>query len=230
MRTNLTTKGFTLIELLIVVAIIAILAAIAVPNFLEAQTRSKVSRTLSDMRTMITAIESYRIDANQYPETDFGVTAATTAPFRRSVYRLTSPIAYLTSIPSSPWKESFGSGNPNDPKIATAIPSYLFVRKRGVPGFTTNDANGYDVNYIADRRSYLGPFPSLQAQAAAGLEGEWLLKSVGPDNIDDRDGTNAQNVADGITPTTARVYDPTNGTVSRGDIVIFSDRRGGSLR
>src|SRR5512137_50625 len=58
--------GFTLIELLIVVAIIAILAAIAVPNFLEAQVRSKVSRVKSDMRTMAGALEVYRLDNNRY--------------------------------------------------------------------------------------------------------------------------------------------------------------------
>lgn len=60
-------RGFTLIELLIVVAIIAILAAIAVPNFLEAQTRSKVSRAASDMRTLATALEAYFVDNNLYP-------------------------------------------------------------------------------------------------------------------------------------------------------------------
>ena len=55
-------RGFTLIELLIVVAIIAILAAIAVPNFLEAQTRSKVSRVKSDLRTLNTAFQAYFVD------------------------------------------------------------------------------------------------------------------------------------------------------------------------
>ena len=60
-------QGFTLIELLIVVAIIAILAAIAVPNFLEAQTRAKVSRVKADVRSLTTALELYYIDSNEYP-------------------------------------------------------------------------------------------------------------------------------------------------------------------
>jgi prepilin-type N-terminal cleavage/methylation domain-containing protein len=60
--------GFTLIELLIVVAIIAILAAIAVPNFLEAQTRAKVARVRADLRTLATGLEAYRVDQNEYPE------------------------------------------------------------------------------------------------------------------------------------------------------------------
>ena len=60
--------AFTLIELLIVVAIIAILAAIAVPNFLEAQTRAKVARVKNDLRSVATAIEAYRVDTNKYPD------------------------------------------------------------------------------------------------------------------------------------------------------------------
>jgi general secretion pathway protein G len=59
-------KGFTLIELLIVVAIVGILAAIAIPNYLSAITRSKQRRTMADMRTIATAWESRAIEANRY--------------------------------------------------------------------------------------------------------------------------------------------------------------------
>jgi len=70
-------KGFTLIELLIVVAIIGIIAAIAVPNLLAAIQRSKRSRTAADMRAIGTALGSYQVDFNWYPKTagtDFAVT------------------------------------------------------------------------------------------------------------------------------------------------------------
>ena len=60
-------KGFTLIELLIVVAIIGIIAAIAIPNLLNAIDRGKQKRTMADLRSLGTACESYAIDNNVYP-------------------------------------------------------------------------------------------------------------------------------------------------------------------
>ena len=110
MRGNfMRKKGFTLIELLIVVAIIAILAAIAVPNFLEAQTRSKVSRVKADQRSVATAIEAYCVEWNAYPmDTKNQGPDDGGADFTwwTDMGSITTPVAYITSMIKDPfWTE-----------------------------------------------------------------------------------------------------------------------------
>ncbi len=61
-------KGFTLIELLIVVAIIGIIAAIAIPNLLNAINRGRQRRSMADIRSIGTALEAYSVDFNSYPK------------------------------------------------------------------------------------------------------------------------------------------------------------------
>ncbi|MFH0793454.1 MAG: prepilin-type N-terminal cleavage/methylation domain-containing protein, partial [bacterium] len=117
---NRKMAGFTLIELLIVVAIIAILAAIAVPNFLEAQIRSKVSRVRADHRSLATGLESYYVDNNLYPAWDCGNNGANAfAPTASGAHKIhtfrirnatapnlltiTTPTAYVTNYFPDPF-------------------------------------------------------------------------------------------------------------------------------
>ncbi len=66
------SSDFTLIELLIVVAIIGILAAIAVPNFLNAQVRAKLAHTYGQLKTVQTAIGAYSVDNAGWAPIDLG--------------------------------------------------------------------------------------------------------------------------------------------------------------
>ena len=92
------SKGFTLIELLIVVAIIGIIAAIAIPNLLNAIDRGKQKRTMADVRSIGTAVESYAVDNNVYP-------VATTAA---TLSTLIAP-TYIKVMPTADgWNNTFG--------------------------------------------------------------------------------------------------------------------------
>jgi type II secretion system protein G len=92
------SKGFTLIELLIVVAIIGIIAAIAIPNLLNAIDRGKQKRTMADMRSIGTAVESFAVDNNVYP------VAATPAILKPIIENG----AYMKTMPSvDGWQNAF---------------------------------------------------------------------------------------------------------------------------
>jgi general secretion pathway protein G len=199
--------GFTLIELLIVVAIIAILAAIAVPNFLEAQTRAKVSRVKADMRSLATAIEAYRIDWNMYPITDQWVTHLSPANFNNRLRGVTTPQSYITSLPV----DIFSTFDPvmgvKDDKPTFEYTDWTTaVVGENLPGLSSYQFfNSRDVQ----NRFFGGPVI------------EWFMLSAGPDQRNMFEDINNPSEPDtdpeglGLNQT----YDPTNGTISVGDIV-----------
>lgn len=96
-------KGFTLIELLIVIAIILILIAIALPNFIEAQVRSKVTKAKAELRTIGIAQEMYRTDWNSFTDR---ATGANSLGALRGWFQLTTPVAYITGYITDPWPSS----------------------------------------------------------------------------------------------------------------------------
>jgi prepilin-type N-terminal cleavage/methylation domain-containing protein len=64
-KLNKRRAGFTLVEIMIVVAIIALLAAIAVPGFLRARKRSQASKVLNDLRMIDAAVDQYAIETGK---------------------------------------------------------------------------------------------------------------------------------------------------------------------
>jgi prepilin-type N-terminal cleavage/methylation domain-containing protein len=194
-------KAFTLIELLIVVAIIAILAAIAVPNFLEAQVRSKVARVRADVRSLATAQEAYYTDWNSYTLRDL----ADRRDQLTGWLMLTTPVAYITSIPSDPFGQGRFKGGSG--KILDAV---------------------YELG--SGKAGQQGDFPN----------NTYEMSSYGPDKIDDTLDTGnfpghlftwneatypwpqvPANEPAAIAEALSLIYNPTNGTISPGNILRF---------
>jgi prepilin-type N-terminal cleavage/methylation domain-containing protein len=202
-------KGFTLIELLIVVAIIGILAAIAVPNFLNAQVRAKVARAESEIRSLKNSLEAFFIDNNQYMpmSTDRTILnkqyrgidkdaaaggaviniahiAIGNARTGRRLY-LTTPVAYISSIPFDPFR---GDGSDGGYGYGSDGQSYYILTSYGPD---SQDGLGIKGGEL-DEMNYTGARVSDYRRAGV-RDSKFVLADL--------------------------KYDPSNGTSSGGDVL-----------
>lgn len=213
--------GYTLIEILLVLAIIGILSAIAIPNSLKAQRRAKVAAALVDMKTIATGLEAFNVENGSYPSPEthaaFGALAGVhETPLHLSVFPcLTSPIAYISRVPFDPFDNA---GKP--------LPDFTFN--------LNNDTNycvgRYDYN--AQNQGYLLASNGPDGKADPGI----VLGIVSPSRLEPGDEIAVSQVVEDIywndtsspfrgkpqyfvhPPGLNYVYDPTNGSASSGGL------------
>ena len=211
-------RGFTLIELLIVIAIILILIAIALPNFLEAQIRAKVTKSQGEVRTLGIALESFRVDHGEllvdfWDEGDpiaqqrimkwnfcqpFVSPPADEVRNQRCILaNLTSPSKYVNEIPTDPFS---GTITPTSSRLIRALAGTYFY------GDNESKIQGEDhgIGALTFQRTLFSGLRPLG-------EDEWALVGWGPDGLIEE--------LDGDERFRGLPYSPTNGTRSKGDIV-----------
>ena len=195
-------EAFTLIELLIVVAIIGILAAIAVPNFLNAQTRAKIARAHGDLRALDTALQSYHIDRNVYP-----ILGSWQLAHSLALQPLTTPITYIASVEAltDPFKTAALQGVFTTPPYHDDyLYSYYKLTGKGV---TWADVAGVRPEESRDACVIWTVGPSQWLTSA-----DWYMLLVQRGQIKEAND---------------RIYRASNGLVSKGSIPRFiGDTRG----
>lgn len=107
-------RGFTLIEIMVVVVILGILAAIAVPRILNRPDTARVVKAQQDVRVIESALKLYRLDNYRYPTTEQGLQALVEKPTIAPEPDNWKAGGYMQRLPSDPWGNPYHYRNPGE--------------------------------------------------------------------------------------------------------------------
>lgn len=105
-------QGLTLVEMIVVLAIIALVAALIVPNVIGRPDEARVTVANTDIRTISAALKMYRLDNGQYPTSQQGLRALAERPTTPPVPRNWSGEGYLSDVPLDPWGNPYSYTSP----------------------------------------------------------------------------------------------------------------------
>jgi len=196
-------RGFGLVEVLILVAAAGVLAAIAVPNSIEADVRAKVARTKARFGIVHTALEAYYLDHRDYPID--GSWIDDRSPYWYLPNHITHPIAYMTGDTLA---DPFREGADVSAAMAADAPDSALYSPVDYRRFRYRY---FEYTYGKERGLAPQYIPPLK-----DVFGKWAVNSVGPDGLY---GPTRSLVRLGLSISVNVPYDPSNGTVSWGDIV-----------
>lgn len=130
--------GLTLIEMIVVLAIIALVAALIVPNVIGRPDQARVTVANTDLRTISAALKMYRLDNGDYPTTDQGLAALSQRPTSGPAPINWSPSGYLEQVPTDPWGRPYSYFSPGKNGGGFQIVTF---GKDGKPGGDEVDAD-----------------------------------------------------------------------------------------
>jgi len=199
---SIRRKSFTLIELLIVVAIIGILAAIAVPNFMNARLRAVIARVQGDIKALSSAVEMYAVDHGAYPD-DGQVTGI---PWWANNWHLTSPVAYISRIPTDPFLENTVAGGTT----------------MGLKNYWYTSYDGYGLMRSPGRNPAVGNRKNVRLYDPPRQNFRFAFISPGPDGCWEWDrGNGVQGSPNYPYLGDVYYYDMSNGLISQGDLYSY---------